>query len=98
RVDERSVPFDDVMHGLAGPSRDADADAIAWSERSRVQRALDALPFEFREVIVLREVQELRYREISDVLGVPMGTVMSRLARARRQLAALLDPGAREVS
>jgi RNA polymerase sigma-70 factor (ECF subfamily) len=98
RVDERSVPFDDVAHGSAGAARDADAAAIAWSERARVQRALDELPFEFREVIVLREVQELRYREISDVLGVPIGTVMSRLARARRQLAALLDPDAREVS
>jgi len=86
------------VHGPATASRSADAAALEESEQTRVQRALDTLPLEFREVIVLREVQELRYREISDVLGVPIGTVMSRLARARRQLAALLHPDTREVS
>ena len=98
RLDERSVPFDEFVHGPATASRSADAAAIEESEQHRVQRALGTLPLEFREVIVLREVQELRYREISDVLGVPIGTVMSRLARARRQLAALLHPDTREVS
>ena len=48
--------------------------------------ALDALPLEFREVIVLRELEGLSYREISDVTGVPVGTVMSRLSRARKRL------------
>jgi RNA polymerase sigma-70 factor (ECF subfamily) len=55
------------------------------------------LPVEFREVLVLRELEDLSYREISDVVGVPIGTVMSRLARARKRLADLLID-AREAS
>jgi RNA polymerase sigma-70 factor (ECF subfamily) len=47
---------------------------------------LEALPLEFREVIVLRELEELSYKEISDIARVPVGTVMSRLARARKRL------------
>jgi len=51
-----------------------------------LRQALDALPLEFREVIVLRELQGLSYKEIADVTGVPVGTVMSRLSRARKRL------------
>jgi RNA polymerase sigma-70 factor, ECF subfamily len=98
RAEERSVPFVDAIDASIGASHEADAAAIESSERVRVQQAIDALPVEFREVIVLREVQELSYREISDVLGVPIGTVMSRLARARRRLATLLHVDAREAS
>src|SRR3954471_3978518 len=47
---------------------------------------LGRLPAEFREVLVLREIEDLPYREIAEVLGVPIGTVMSRLARARQQM------------
>jgi len=53
---------------------------------------LRALPAEFRETLVLREIEDLSYREISDVLGVPIGTVMSRLARGRALLRRALDP------
>jgi RNA polymerase sigma-70 factor (ECF subfamily) len=56
----------------------------------RVRRALDALPVEFREVIVLREMEGLSYKEIADVLGVPIGTVMSRISRGRERLLAAL--------
>ncbi|HEV7693871.1 MAG TPA: sigma-70 family RNA polymerase sigma factor [Hyphomonadaceae bacterium] len=52
-----------------------------------VRAAVDALPEPFREAIVLRELQDMSYREISDITGAPMGTVMSRLARARQMLA-----------
>ena len=52
----------------------------------RLRRALDDLPREYREVIVLRELEELSYKEIADIAGIPIGTVMSRLARARRRL------------
>ena len=98
RIDDRTVPFDDAAEI---PTREADApDAAAMqaSERSRVQRAIADLPEEFREVIVLREVEDLSYREIGDVVGVPIGTVMSRLARARKRLAVLLEVDAREAS
>ena len=56
------------------------------AEAEAVRRAIAALPEVFREAIVLREMHELDYREIAQVLGVPIGTVMSRLARARRLL------------
>ena len=62
-----------------------------------MQRAIDSLPSEFREVIVLREVEDLSYKEISDVVGVPVGTVMSRLARARKRLANALGMLAKEA-
>jgi RNA polymerase sigma-70 factor (ECF subfamily) len=51
-----------------------------------LQAALDALPEAFREVVWLRDVDELTYQEVADVLGIPIGTVMSRLSRGRRQL------------
>ncbi|PYP08608.1 MAG: RNA polymerase subunit sigma, partial [Gemmatimonadetes bacterium] len=54
--------------------------------KETVGRALDRLAPEFREVIVLRELEGLSYKEISDVAGVPVGTVMSRLSRARAHL------------
>ena len=55
-----------------------------------VRAALDELPDDFREVIVLREIEGMSYKEIGAVAGVPLGTVMSRLARARERLAAVL--------
>jgi RNA polymerase sigma-70 factor (ECF subfamily) len=67
-----------------------DERAIRSSDRAAIERALATLPFEFREVVVMREVNDLSYKEISEITGVPIGTVMSRLARARRKLAAAL--------
>jgi RNA polymerase sigma factor (sigma-70 family) len=55
-------------------------------DKAMLNRALEQLPEEFREVIVLRELEDLTYREIAAVTGVPLGTVMSRLARARKLL------------
>ena len=55
-----------------------------------VRAALEQLPVDFREVIVLREIEGLSYREIAEVAGVPIGTVMSRLARARERLQTIL--------
>ena len=55
-----------------------------------VRAALEQLPVDFREAIVLREIEGLSYKEIAAVVGVPMGTVMSRLARARERLQAIL--------
>jgi RNA polymerase sigma-70 factor (ECF subfamily) len=57
-----------------------------------VRDAIDALPAPFRETIALRELEEMTYREIAELTGAPLGTVMSRLARGRELLAALLDP------
>ena len=59
---------------------------IAKADATRLRNAIAALPAEFRETLVLREVHGLDYREIAAVTGKPVGTVMSRLARARQRL------------
>jgi RNA polymerase sigma-70 factor (ECF subfamily) len=58
---------------------------------ARVRAALEQLPADYREVLLLREIEGLSYKEIAEVLSVPMGTVMSRLARARERLMAVLN-------
>jgi RNA polymerase sigma factor (sigma-70 family) len=63
---------------------------IAKTDRARLEAAIAALPAPFRETLVLRDVQGLDYREIAQVTDVPIGTVMSRLARARRRLIATI--------
>ena len=60
-------------------------------QREQVRTAIQQLPVEFREIIILREYEELSYSEIANVLQCPMGTVMSRLARARSRLGDLLS-------
>jgi RNA polymerase sigma-70 factor (ECF subfamily) len=84
--------FDDDLHGLADES--ASPRAADWSEaRSELLRgALERLPEEYREVIVLHELEGLPYKEIAAVAEIPIGTVMSRLARARARLQAELFP------
>ena len=69
---------------LAVESETPETILIERSNREQVQRAIDELPTHFRETLVLCEVEELSYREISEILSIPVGTVMSRLTRARR--------------
>ncbi|WDD93944.1 RNA polymerase sigma factor [Burkholderia sp. FERM BP-3421] len=69
---------------------DPQALLIRAEDARRVHEALARLPAEYREVLVLREMEDLSYREIAAIADVPLGTVMSRLARARRRLATLL--------
>jgi RNA polymerase sigma-70 factor (ECF subfamily) len=70
--------------GASGP--DAEAGVQSAERRGLVEKHLRALPVEYREALVLREIEDLSYREIADVLAIPIGTVMSRLARARASL------------
>jgi RNA polymerase sigma factor (sigma-70 family) len=72
-----------------GPSS-PEAALIERADAARLEAAIGSLPDEFRETLVLRDVQGLDYRAIAEVTGVPIGTVMSRLARARRRLMAQL--------
>jgi RNA polymerase sigma-70 factor (ECF subfamily) len=67
---------------------------IAQANRETVQRALVDLPVPFREILLLCEVEEMSYQEISETLSIPMGTVMSRLSRARKALRKLLQTNA----
>jgi RNA polymerase sigma-70 factor (ECF subfamily) len=82
----------------APPAYAADARALERDDRAAVARALAGLAPEFREALVLRELQGLSYREIARVVGVPIGTVMSRLARARRRVQDMLGLTSREAS
>lgn len=67
---------------------DPEQSALAGDRRRQVAAALAALPEEMREILVLREIEDLPYKQIAAVLDMPIGTVMSRLARARERLAA----------
>src|SRR4051794_15912804 len=66
--------------------RDPETLLLERLDRARLDRLIEGLPPQFREVLVLRELEELSYKEIAEIAAVPIGTVMSRLARARRQL------------
>ena len=85
--DRATAPMLPYLDRVPDPSREADALALTNSDRAAIQRAVADLAPEFREVIVLRELQELSYAEISVVIDAPIGTVMSRLSRARKRLA-----------
>jgi len=65
---------------------------LARSGHELLQKAIDELPLHFREILLLCEVEEMSYQEISDTLAVPIGTVMSRLSRARQTLRNQLRP------
>jgi RNA polymerase sigma-70 factor (ECF subfamily) len=69
------------------PGDDPEIAAMRREDRARVERLLAALPVELREALVLREIEELSYKEIAQVTETPIGTVMSRLWRARQALA-----------
>lgn len=71
---------------IAADAPSAEALLIGKAEQALVHRALAELPPAYREVIILRELEDMSYQEIATVTGVPLGTVMSRLARAREQL------------
>ena len=82
-------PLEEIEDRAAeGP--DPEQSALAGDRRRHVAAALAALPAEAREILVLREVEECSYKHIAAVLDLPIGTVMSRLARAREKLAAEL--------
>lgn len=71
----------------AGGAPSPEAALIEAADRARVAAAIDALPLAFKETLVMREINGLSYRDISEATGAPIGTVMSRLARARALLA-----------
>jgi len=75
-----------LLMGSHGLARDPEALLVEARQGERLHQLIAALPLEYREIIVLRELEELAYREIAEVVGIPIGTVMSRLARARALL------------
>ena len=79
-------PFDERVHGQDAPPPDAEATMVRSVESRMLREALEELPVGFREVLVLRELEGLSYKEIAELVGIPIGTVMSSLARGRERL------------
>ena len=77
-------------HAMIATTPDPESTSIRRDEERTVDRLMSALPEEQREVLVLREIEEMDYRQIATITNVPIGTVMSRLARARAALKARL--------
>jgi len=89
--------FDENIHSDEMSGENAEAKLLSRAESERVRNALEALPLAFREILVLREIEGLSYKEISEVTGVAMGTVMSSLSRARKRLRDQLRAARKEV-
>ena len=85
------ISFDEALHDRPDDALGPGAALLAESEADRIRCAISELPMEFREAVVLRAIEGLSYKEIADVSGVPVGTVMSRLARARKRLEECLN-------
>jgi len=83
-----AVPLADEKsaHAIASDQPDPEMEALQRADGRRLDLLLDALPAEFREVLILREMEDMSYREIAQAIEAPIGTVMSRLARARALL------------
>jgi RNA polymerase sigma-70 factor (ECF subfamily) len=94
-VDQRAKTMADqpleVVENQPADGPDPEQSALAGDRRRQVAAALAALPTDMREILVLREIQDLAYKQIAAVLDLPIGTVMSRLARARERMAAELS-------
>jgi RNA polymerase sigma factor (sigma-70 family) len=86
RAQELVTEFDDERHSVANEEANPETLLLHRVHAQELRQALEALPMEFREVIVLRELEDCSYKEIAAITDVPLGTVMSRLARARQRL------------
>jgi RNA polymerase sigma-70 factor, ECF subfamily len=88
----RVESFDEQRHCRVESAADPEASLLHLADVAVIERAMRNLPDRFRSLLVLRELEELSYREVADVMGIPIGTVMSGLSRARQALrCALLD-------
>jgi RNA polymerase sigma-70 factor (ECF subfamily) len=80
------VDIDDETLEVANISAEAEGTSPQFADADAVRRAIAELPVDFREIVILREMEGFSYREIAELAEVPIGTVMSRLARARKLL------------
>jgi RNA polymerase sigma-70 factor (ECF subfamily) len=85
-----TVPLDREEDAVGLPADTPEAVLLARADQQMVQSALECLPVQFREVILLCDIEEMSYQEIAEIVGIPIGTVMSRLSRARKSLRELL--------
>jgi RNA polymerase sigma-70 factor (ECF subfamily) len=91
RPAEMNVEFDEQQHGEQIPTMEPGISLDRAQDRQTVRAAIEQLSPEFREAITLRELEGASYKEIAAIAGVPIGTVMSRIARARHQLQTILS-------
>ena len=91
RLEAFTDPFDEEQHRSARPAFDPEALLLQTDDASLIARAMGSLPVRFHRLLVLRELQGLSYRELAHEMAIPMGTVMSRLSRAREALRGALD-------
>jgi RNA polymerase sigma factor (sigma-70 family) len=96
RARELMTEFDEEIHSDETEAWNPAARALSESDNRMVRQALEALPAEYREAVVLRDLEGLSYKEIAEIAAVPLGTVMSRLARARGRLKRLLTERLKE--
>jgi RNA polymerase sigma factor (sigma-70 family) len=96
RVQELATTFDEEVHATEDGSTNPETLLLRSADKQYLNEALERLPLEFREVIVLRELEGMSYKEIAELAGIPVGTVMSRLARARERLQQLLTLSVKE--
>jgi RNA polymerase sigma-70 factor (ECF subfamily) len=92
------VSFDEEVHGSGGEAATVEGKLVEGAKFAQLQACLDLLPAEFREVVVMREMEEMPYRDIAEAASVPIGTVMSRLSRARQRLQDCLTARMKEAS
>jgi RNA polymerase sigma-70 factor, ECF subfamily len=97
-LEEEALAGDASSPVLGLPAEDPEARLVRMADARALEDALRNLAAEYREVFLLREVEGLAYKEIAEVAGVPIGTVMSRLFRARAQLRALITKGEKEIA
>ena len=86
RSPELTIPLDDELYEIESKDLNPEALLLQSADTQIFRQALEELPVEFREALVLRELEGLSYRQIAEVVDIPLGTVMSRLARARKRL------------
>jgi RNA polymerase sigma-70 factor, ECF subfamily len=91
RAYEPVTAFDEEVHTSGIETSNPEELLLRDADRRLVEKALSELPIRFREVLVLRELEALSYKEIADVMGMPMGTVMSTLSRARDRFRHVVD-------
>jgi RNA polymerase sigma-70 factor (ECF subfamily) len=97
RPRELTLSFEEEIHSSAGVASSPPTVLVQDEEKQLLRQAVERLPVEFREVVVLRDLEGLSYKEIATIVGIPLGTVMSRLARARERLQqCLAEPRSKE--
>ena len=86
RRDESTVPFDELTHSAGTAAANVEDRMVEAGRIDTLRRCMEALPADHREILILREFEEMSYKQIAETTNLPVGTVMSRLSRARQRL------------